>query len=199
MAHAKLREREERTARLRQGRERDSREKRARALRACADLVTAGIPVTHTRVARVANVSPWLTYNAQEIRAAIDLASAGQIRDGLADPNISRKAGPRATVASLRTDLDMARDEVKDLRAERKRLRARLEQRLGAEVESASATELFERLREVEDANRQLRQSLTERDKQAMTLAERVAELEQEVEAKEQALRAMMFAKNTQS
>ncbi|WP_312675470.1 hypothetical protein [Microbacterium sp.] len=127
---------------------------------------------------------------------AIQQAKETQSREGLVDPP-ARMTGPKATPVSLQTDLLSAREEIKQLRDDLKRLRTRLSSKLGQEVEGVSAAELLERVQEVEEANRRLTQDLAERESRAVKLAERVQELEEENEAKTHQLRSMIFAQNT--
>ena len=187
--------RDARVQRLRATRARDSEDKRTRALEACARLFAAGTEVTHARVAREAQVSSWLTYNARAVREAIEGARTAQLQTGIT-PARSLQDGNRISYDSLRTDLALSREDNQKLRAEVSRLKVRLQQRLGAEIEETSATELLERLRELQTQSTILNRKVATRDSRIATLEARVAELEVELEAKTEVLRAMMFAAN---
>lgn len=187
--------REARVSRLRAARTDDSRLKRQRALDTCAALLANGIPVTFTRVARESRVSTWLVYNAPEIKNAVRAAIAQQAKNGLtAAPD--RVAQP-ASVASLRTDLALVRDDNKRLRDQVNKLNRRLEQQLGLEIEGASTSELMERIRELEDVTAAQARQLAARDASGSEGAARLQELERELESKNELIRSMMFARNT--
>src|ERR1035438_8323828 len=66
--------------------------------------------------------------------------------------------GPHPSVppASLRTDLAIARAEIRRLRADHDKLRNRLRLHLGAEIEGPERAELIARVAALEDCNRQL-------------------------------------------
>lgn len=179
-------------------RARDSKIKRERALKACEALLADGIPITHTSVARKAQVSPWLTYNVAAIRSAIEQGRAKQERDGLATP-IARSGGRPASRATLHTDLLLARKNLADLRDENKVLRKRLERQLGAEVEGTTVAELLERVQDLERVHRRLNEEAADQDKVIALLRKTVAELEADSEAKSELIRSMVHAKNTGS
>lgn len=174
-----------------------SADKRRRAITACERLLHAGTPITAARVARDAGVSTWLMYNALDVRQALDEARETQRREGF----VAQRSPVRSSVSpdSLRTDVALAREENGRLKAELARLQRRFEQQLGVELESASIPEMMERIREVEILNSKLSRQVTTRDEQIIHLEARTRDLENEVEAKTEALRAMMFARNTGS
>ena len=94
-------------------RARASQDKRQRALDAVQALEAAGTPVTATAVAAAAQVSIWLVY-AGGVR---DHVEAAQRRQAEHQPGPGPVAPPRrgapVTQASLRTDLAIARDEIR--------------------------------------------------------------------------------------
>lgn len=184
-----------RVRRLQEARARDSLDKRKRAIDACEELVSAGIQVTHSRVSRKAGVSNWLTYNAPDVRHAVQAAQARQREQGI-EPEGSRRAGVRITSESLQTDLALVREDNRRLREDLKALRLRFEQRLGAEIEEISAIELLARVREAETRNGELNRMVAARDGQIADMTQRIAELEVEVEVKAELVRSMMFAQN---
>lgn len=86
--------------------------------------------------------------------------------------NHDRASGtPRAastqptTPASLRTDLAIAREQIKALRTERDKLQQRLRLHLGAELEAPDRAHLTARVADLETINRQL---VAERDARAI-------------------------------
>ena len=120
---------------LAQARRQTSLDKRQRALTALAALEREGHKITHTAVAKAANVSTWLTYT-DGIREHIDAA-----RTRSADTPPTLVAGPHAplTPAGLRAELETARQEIKNLRQERERLRSALQHQLGRQLDALSA------------------------------------------------------------
>lgn len=187
--------REARVSRLQAARADDSRLKRQRALETCAALLANGIPVTFTRVARGSRVSTWLVYNAPEVKEAIRAAIDEQSKHGLTA--VPERVARPASVASLRTDLALAREDNKRLRDQVNKLQRRLEQQLGQEIEGASTTELMERIRELEDVTAKQNRKLAGRDALDADNAMRLQELERELESKDELIRSMMFARNT--
>jgi hypothetical protein len=99
-----------------------SQAKRQRALDAVQALEAAGTPVTPAAVAAAAQVSTSLVY-AGGLREHIE---AAQRRQGEHPPGPGPVTAPRrgapATQASLRTDLAIAREEIRRLRTERGKL-----------------------------------------------------------------------------
>lgn len=185
----------DRTAALRAARVKDSQGKRRRALAAVHALETAGTPVTAAAVA-AAGVSTWLVY-ADGIREHLDAARRRQAGSG-GTPVTAAPASSQAPVtpASLRTDLAIARQEIRQLRAERDKLRHRLRLQLGAEIDGADRAELITRVAALETAARQLR---TERDARAAeaTLAQRHArELQDDLTAARDSLRQVIKNQN---
>lgn len=100
------------------------------------------------------------------------------------------------TPAGLRTDLALAREQIRQLRAERDKLRARLRLQLGAEIEGPERAELINRVAEMEAAGRQL---AAERDARTaeVDLAQRHArELEDDLTAARDSLRRVIKDQN---
>ena len=88
-------------------------------------MLLAGDPVTFTTVARTARVSTWLVY-AEGVREHIQAAIRQQ-----ADQPDDHAADDPASIASLRTDLALARDEITRLRADNDKLRRNAQRLLG--------------------------------------------------------------------
>ena len=109
-----------RAAALKAARAKDSELKRRRALAALEALEASGALITFTAVAKAAGVSTWLVY-ASGIREHIDAARHRQAHHGGA-PAPTPSAKRTTTSDSLRTDLAIAREQIKTLRAERDKL-----------------------------------------------------------------------------
>jgi predicted nuclease with TOPRIM domain len=136
-----------------------------------------------------------MTYNVSAVRETIAVARSDQTREGIT-PTAHRRPASRASHDSLRTDLALSREDNQKLRDEVGRLRTRLQRRLGAEIEETNATDLLDRLRELETQATNANRQISTRDSEIARLTTRVTELENENEAKSEALRAMMFARN---
>ena len=113
-----------RAAALKAARAKDSELKRRRALAALEALEATGAPITFTAVTKAAGVSTWLVY-AEGIREHIDAARRRQAHHSAA-PAPTPSGKHTTTSASLRTELAIARDQIKTLRAERDELQQRL-------------------------------------------------------------------------
>ena len=186
---------EQRTARLTAARQADSAGKRDRTLKAIERLLAAGSKMSYARIAREADVSTWLIYNVPDVRVAADAAIEQQRATHAASPqpSITRTA----SAESLRTDLALAREEVKALRVERDRLRERLRKTLGAEIDQTSREELITRIQRLED---NLREVVEERDTaraEANTLRPLVHELRERIEAQQDLNRDLMRQVNS--
>jgi hypothetical protein len=183
-----------RVAALKAARAKDSELKRRRALAALEAMEASGASITFTAVANAAGVSTWLVY-AQGIREHIDAARGRQANDSPAPmPLPSGKHG--MTPASLRTDLAIARDQIKTLRAERDKLQQRLRLQLGAEIEAPDRAHLTARVADLEALNRRL---VAERDARIIetdTATRKVAELEDELSAARESLRRVIKSQN---
>ncbi|WP_424533591.1 DUF6262 family protein [Sphaerisporangium viridialbum] len=129
---------------LRASRHKDSQVKRGRVMTALEELKAGGEPITFLGVARAAGVSHWLVY-AQGVREHIEAAIAGQAKAA----RRTAAAGVRASAASLACDLELARAQIKELRAERDTLKAAVQRGLGAALETAGTRELTMRINEL--------------------------------------------------
>ena len=181
-----------RAAALRAARARESRDKRRRALDAVQALESAGAPVTAAAVAATAGVSTWLVY-ADGVREHLEAARRRQAQHASPAASTAPATGrDQVTSASLRTDLAVARAEIRRLRAEHDKLRNRLRLHLGAEIEGPDRAELITRLANQEAAARQL---LAERDARAAEAAlaqRRARELEDDLTAARESLRQVI-------
>lgn len=107
-----------------------------------------GIEITFAAVARAAKVSSWLVY-ADGVRDYID--AARQQQDD--EPSRTRRTGSSASEASLRTDLELVRQDNRALREELTRLKTALRERLGHELEAESSQTLRRRIDQLTEAN----------------------------------------------
>jgi hypothetical protein len=183
-----------RAAALKAARAKDSEHKRRRALAALEALEATAAPITFTGVAKAAGVSTWLVY-AEGIREHIDAARRRQAHHSAA-PAPTPSGKHATTSASLRTDLAIARDQIKTLRAERDKLQQRLRLHLGAEIEGPDRAHLTARVADLETINRRL---VAERDARAIeadTANRRVAELEDELSVARESLRRVIKSHN---
>ena len=183
-----------RAAALKAARAKDSQRKRQRTLAALQTLETTDAPITFTAVATAAGVSTWLVYS-DGIREHIDAARHRQAHHGAA-PAPTPSAKRTTTSDSLRTDLAIAQEQIKTLRAERDKLQQRLRLQLGAELEAPDRAHLTARVADLEAINRQL---VAERDARAIeadTAKSRVTELEDELSAARESLRRVIKAQN---
>ena len=182
----------DRTAGLRAARAQDSHDKRRRALAAINALEAGDTPITAAAVARAAGVSTWLLYT-DGVREHLDTARRRQTQTS---SSRSRAVTPAEqaplTSASLRTDLALARAEIRRLRAEQHKLRHRLRLQLGAEIDGPERAELITRVADLESLTRQL---LTERDArttEADHAQRRIHELEDDLTAARESLRRVI-------
>jgi hypothetical protein len=166
-----------------------SQDKRDRVLAAVRALEAAGTPISATAVATTAGVSTWLVY-ADGVREHVQAAQCRQAERGHAPgPPAQPGRGEPVTQASLRTDLAVAREEIRRLRAERDKLRARLRLQLGAEIEGPERAELIARVANLESASRQLAAERDARAAEASHARRRIGELEDELTAARESLR----------
>jgi chromosome segregation ATPase len=183
----------DRTAGLRAARAKDSQDKRRRALAAIRTLAATGTPITAAAVAEAAGVSTWLLYT-EGVREHLDAAR----RQAATNPARARTPDDQAppAPAGLRTDLALARAEIRRLRAEHDKLRHRLRLQLGAEI-AAPDPELITRVADLESLVRRL---LAERDARAAEAdhaTRRVQELEDDLTAARDSLRRVIKDQNT--
>jgi len=146
---------ESRTVVLRAARAKDSERKRQRALATIKALEAAGSPVTFTAVAKAAGVSRWLVYT-YGVREQVEAARGRQAGGRTPGDLLPRSDEQRTIPAGLRTDLAVAREEIRRLRAECDSLTQRLRLRLGAEIEGPDRAQLIARVADLEVVNRQL-------------------------------------------
>jgi chromosome segregation ATPase len=148
---------------LRQARRRDSDRKRDQVFRTVDAMKRDGIPITFAAVARTAKVSQWLVY-ADGVREYISTAHDAQT----AEPSRNKRIGRSASEASLRTDLELAKQDNRRLRNEINHLKKAMRERLGTQLEVVSTATLRQRIDELTEANNHYRSEnvslATERD-----------------------------------
>ncbi len=149
---------------LREARRKDSLTKRTHVLAVVDDMKAKGEPISFLAVAKKAGVSNWLVY-AQGVREHIEAARASQAGTRRRE----HQAGASVSPASLAVDLELTRAELKQVRDERDRLKAKVQRGLGQQIDQAGNVELETRIRELGDELRQsaeaLAQSRAERDR----------------------------------
>ncbi|MGW0885567.1 DUF6262 family protein [Streptomyces sp. NPDC002671] len=168
---------------LAESRRRTSLRKRQAVLDTVRRMVGDGERITFATVARAARVSTWLVY-AEGVREHVEAAIRRQEQarvTGVAE-------GRRASHGSLQADLAMAREEIKELRGERDRLRLAMRQQLGQQLDQISHRPLTERIAELTEANRNLERELAK----LRPLATRAHELERDLAAARTSLRQMI-------
>lgn len=129
---------------LRESRKRDSAAKRGAVMAALEEMKADGSPITAPKVAARAGVSVYLVYQ-PGVREHIEAAAAAGERAA----RRGAVAGTRASAASLATDLELAKAQIKALREERDRLKAAVRTDLGTQLKSAGTRELTERINEL--------------------------------------------------
>ncbi|MGH3812094.1 MAG: DUF6262 family protein [Pseudonocardiaceae bacterium] len=176
---------------LREARRRDSLTKRQRVLHTITELEGRSEPISFAAVARQARVSTWLVY-AEGIREHIHAARARQANQPAAD----RRAGHSPSTASLRTDLELARDEITTLRAERDQLRAAMRHQLGRDLDALTSAGLATRVDELSRHNQQLTDHNQQLTTENQVVRARVDELETDLAAARTSLRRMIREQN---
>jgi len=174
-----------------------SHDKRQRVLAAVQALESAGTPVTATAVAATARVSAWLVY-ADGVREHVLAARHRQAERGEPSPGPAARPTPAepASQQSLRTDLAIARNEIRRLRAERDKLLGRLRLQLGAEIEGPDRAELITRVATLENTARRLAAERDARAAEASHAQQRIGELEDELTAARESLRRVIRQAN---
>jgi hypothetical protein len=179
-------------ATLAQARRRNSLDKRQRTLTALAALEHDGTKITFTAVARAAAVSTWLTYT-PGIREHIEAAQRRQHAAATPDQHTE----PRTAAAALRIELDLARQETRQLRADRDRLNTAVRHQLGQQLDALADSDLAARVDELTQTNQQLADQLRQAAAENTTLRERLTIAEADLTAARTSLRRMIRTENT--
>jgi seryl-tRNA synthetase len=177
---------------LREARRKDSLAKRTKVLAVVDQMKARDEPITFLGVARAAGVSNWLVY-AAGVREHIEAARKGQVgRKGR-----EQRAGRTVSAASLATDLEITRAELRRVRDERDRLKAKVQRGLGHQVTQAGTAELAARIKELTAGLQQQDTELNQARAQITNLtSERDAALD-EVAGLRAALRQMTRQQNS--
>jgi hypothetical protein len=172
-------------------RRRDSQERRTRVTHAIEAMLTNGTPITFAAVARHARVSSWLVH-AGGVREAIEHARDRQ----RAEPVVAPPPGRVARQTSLHTDLALAREEIKRLRAQADELRGKLRHALGTQLDNLTRTDLVARVDELTGHNTRLLAETHQLRRDNNLLTATVAQLEDDLAAARTSLRRMIRAEN---
>lgn len=173
-------------------RRKDSRQKRARVLAVVDEMAARGDAVTFAAVAKTAGVSNWLVY-AEGVREHIEAARKKQE----AEPRRQARVGLASSPASLATDLELSRQQVAALRAERDQLKAALQRQLGQQLDQIGTADLAARIEELTRQNDELDRTVTGLQREKAELEERLTETEEDLAAARSSLRRMIRAENT--
>jgi DNA repair exonuclease SbcCD ATPase subunit len=176
---------------LREARRRDSLAKRQRVRAAIQDMLRSGDPVTFTAVARAAKVSAWLVY-ADGVREHVDAA----IRRQSAQPAQDQRTGRTVSAASLRADLELARQQIRQLRDERGKLREHLRLQLGHQLDQLHSKTLIDRIDELTTHSQRLADQHRQATADNQQLRRRITELEDNLTAARTSLRRMIREEN---
>ncbi|MDG9705966.1 DUF6262 family protein [Streptomyces sp. DH37] len=180
-----------RTAALKAARERDSQDKRRRVLEVLESLQRSGTRITFARVAKEAGVSNWLAYS-PGLREPIEAARRHQEEHGIEACVDAVPPQSRVSNASLKTDLALAQQQIKELREERDRLRERLRLQLGAELDRTGSSALTARVDELSRENTALIREIQQTQADNRALRATIENLEDDLTAARQSLRKMM-------
>jgi hypothetical protein len=172
----------------------DSAAKRNRVRQAIDTLETAGTTVTAAAVARTARVSTWLVYT-DGLREHLEAARRRQAAPAAIPARTAAGRTP-PTPASLRTDLALAREEIRRLRAEHSKLLGRLRLQLGAELDGPDTTALIARVTDLETLTRALTAERDTRAAEAHQAQRRIRDLEDDLTAARETLRKVIKDRN---
>lgn len=178
---------------LREARKKDSLAKRSRVLAVTDEMKARDEPVTFLGVARAAGVSSWLVY-AEGVREHIEAARKGQAGRQARE----QRSGTTASTASLATDLEITRAELRRTRDERDRLKAKVQRGLGHQVTQAGTAELASRIRDLTARTTQQDAELARARAEITALASERDQALDEIAGLRTALRQMTRQQNTQ-
>ncbi|MEN8654840.1 DUF6262 family protein [Streptomyces sp. 21So2-11] len=176
---------------LLEARQKDSREKRAKVLAVVDEMKTKGDRITFLGVAKAAGVSNWLVYS-EGVREHIEAARKGQ--DGTKSRQQSE--GARASAASLATDLELTRAELRKVRADRDKLKGAVQRGLGQQVDQTGTADLIARIDELTAQLQQRDDGLMSVTAERDQLRTALAEAQDDLIAARTALRNMMRDQN---
>jgi hypothetical protein len=177
---------------LRDARKKDSIDKRSRVLAVIDDMKAGDEPITFLGVARAAGVSNWLVY-ADGVREHIEAARRGQAGRQARE----QRSGAAASTASLATDLEITRAELRRTRDERDRLKAKVQRGLGHQVAQAGTAELAARIRDLTARTAEQDRGLARARTEITALASERDQALDEIAGLRTALRQMTRQQNT--
>nr|WP_218681020.1 hypothetical protein [Rhodococcus qingshengii] len=154
---------------------------------------TSVTPITFTAIAKVAGASTWLVY-AEGIREYIEQARADQATT----PDRATATGTRASAASLRTDLELARQDNRALRSEVDRLKTDVRHNLGRQLDEESTHQLRSRVDHLTAANSKLQDEIRGLTKENVDLQNALRTTEDDLTAARAGLRRMIREQTSQ-
>lgn len=164
---------------LRTARQRDSAEKRARTADAIQTLIQTGHAVSVAAVATAANVSRQFVYSHEDLLLAVESAMRSQRQNRVAAQRQPRNTS--VALESIKSDLLIAQEEIKRLRAENSEMREALRLQLGAELESQderrAADLLADKARQVERLTNEVEDLRARTERQERQIADLQEEL----------------------
>lgn len=170
-------------------RRRDIDAKRTRVHESLRRLHGSGQRLTVARIARDAQVSTWFVYNTSELITAIRDAMQDQIDNG---PRPNHDTPAPVTGRSVATDLSLAREEIRDLRLQRDKLRVRLQLSLGADLDTTTREEFVARIDVLESENATVRAELATARRALAAHEKNIAQLTEDLDGARLSLRRMM-------
>jgi len=170
-------------------RQRDVHAKRDRVIASVARLHGTGQRVTIAHVARDAQVSTWFIYNTPTLLTAVRDAMRDQLESG---PRQTVETAAPVSSHSLSTDLALAREEIRDLRLERDRLRTRVQLALGADLDAITRSDFIGRIDTLETENAALRAQLSAVTAESARQAAMIDRLTEDLDGARLSLRRMM-------
>jgi chromosome segregation ATPase len=146
-----------------------------------------GVDITFAAVARTAKVSSWLVY-ADGVREHIEAARKAQATG----PAKAQQVGRTASEASLRTDLELARQDNRALRGELARLKHILRERLGEQLDATSSETLRQRVDHLTEAIDRYRNENLQLRAELAQVRDQLGTAEDDVAAARESLRRMI-------
>jgi regulator of replication initiation timing len=172
---------------LREARRTDSERKRKNVFRTVDQMKRDGVDITFAAVARTAKVSSWLVY-ADGVRGYIEAARKAQATA----PAEAQQVGRTASEASLRTDLELARQDNRALRGELARLKHILRERLGEQLDATSSETLRQRVDHLTEAIDRYRNENLQLRAELAQVRDQLGTAEDDVTAARESLRRMI-------
>ncbi|HME74298.1 MAG TPA: DUF6262 family protein [Mycobacterium sp.] len=172
---------------LREARRTDSERKRKNVFRTVDQMKRDGVDITFAAVARTAKVSSWLVY-ADGVREYIEAARKAQATA----PAKAQQVGRTASEASLRTDLELARQDNRALRGELARLKHILRERLGEQLDATSSETLRQRVDHLTEAIDRYRNENLQLRAELAQVRDQLGTAEDDVTAARESLRRMI-------